>query len=338
MLRVNPGGSKSWYVQLDRNHKRKIGDASVLTTAMARHRARDLLMRGERLKQRSRGERGESLGEFLSGRYATWMGRNSRFGARDTRHLVNALGELASKPIDEVGVSHIERWKLQRAARVRPATVQRELNALRAALNRAQSWRLVSENPARRVRYRPEKTAGRLRVLSDAERARLLERLGRRGDTLAILAITALNTGLGRSELFRLRWKDIHFGARCTVEVCAGRKQRHRSRRVPLNDLAADALRSWSRNRLQRGTLVFPGAKGGPLTNISAAWSELMRESQIRGFRLSDCRHDFAARLAGAGVPLDRIRDLLGLSTLNHVERYAAFASGTLETAVDRLA
>ena len=45
MLRVNPSGTKSWYVQLDRNHKQKIADAAVLTASVARYRAKDILVR-----------------------------------------------------------------------------------------------------------------------------------------------------------------------------------------------------------------------------------------------------------------------------------------------------
>ena len=44
MLRVNPTGTKAWYVQLDRNHKRKIADAGLLTAAVARYRAKDILV------------------------------------------------------------------------------------------------------------------------------------------------------------------------------------------------------------------------------------------------------------------------------------------------------
>jgi integrase len=266
------------------------------------------------------------------------MERNSRFGVRDTRRLLRALGDLAAQPIDEVGTSHIERWKLQRANQVRPATVKRELNALSAALSRAQSWQLLTENPARRVRHRTEQPDNRTRVLSDVERNRLMNRLNLRGDGLAVMVITALNTGLGRAELFRLRWKDVYFGMMPALEVRSGRGQHRRSRRVPLNAVATNALQGWSRDRAHRGTLVFPGPKGGPLKNISAAWAELMQQSQIRAFRFSDCRHDFAARLAASGAPLNTIRDLLGLSTLNLVERYAVFAPGTNEAAVERLA
>ena len=75
MLRVNPGGTKSWYVQLDRNHKRKIGDARVLTATRARYRARDLLERAESLKSAASGPGLPSLGGFLIGRYGDWLER-----------------------------------------------------------------------------------------------------------------------------------------------------------------------------------------------------------------------------------------------------------------------
>ena len=87
MLRVNPSGSKSWYVQLDRAHKRRIGDAAVLTASMARHRARDLLQRASQLRASSSGARVPALGQFLEGRYLSRIDRRNRYGKRDTLRL-----------------------------------------------------------------------------------------------------------------------------------------------------------------------------------------------------------------------------------------------------------
>jgi integrase len=336
MLRVNPSGSKSWYVQLDRNHKRKIGDAAVLTASMARFRARDLLQRAVHLKSSGNG-REPTLGDFLEGRYSHWIDRKSRYGRRDTRRLINALGPLARERIDHVGLSQIERWKLTRGAQVRPATVNRELTSLKTALNRAVRWKLINENPAGGTKLKMPGKQAQTRILSPAEKGILLQTLKGRDDKLSAIVLTALNTGLSRGELFRLRWKDIHIGTNASLEVRSYRNYHNRNRKIPLNSLAVETLKRWKSTRRRRSTLVFPSPSGGQLKTIKSSWTRLMRETGIRKFCFRDCRHDFAASLVMAGVPITHVRDLLGHSSLNLTERYAAFAPGSARDAVEKL-
>ena len=337
MLRVSPSGAKSWYVQLDRKHKRKIGDTGVLTASMARYRARDLLQRADHLKSSRVGHHVPTLGHFLTGRYSHWIERRTRYGKRDTQRLFSALGVLADERIDHVGLSQIERWKMQRSREVSPGTLNRELSALKAALNCAIRWKLISDNPATRVKM---KSGGRVtppRSLSNAERQALLDNLKDRENMIATLAITALNTGLSRGELFRLRWKDVFFGTNSFVEVTGSSKYRNKNRKIPLNSIAVTHLKKWKVNSRRRSTLVFPSPSGGRLKSVDTSWKRLMREIGIRGFRLCDCRHDFAIRLVRSGVPVYRVSELLGHSNLGLTQRYAGFAPGSTREAVDKL-
>ena len=337
MLRINPSGSKSWYVQLDRNHKRKIGDSNVLTATMARYRARDLLQRAEQLKRSARGAQQLSLGEFLLGRYSLWVEGRSRFGKRDTQRLVTALGDLAGERMDQLGVSQLERWKLKRASRVSAATLNRELAALKSALNCAVHWKLIADNPVRRIKMRREQRPARPRVLTDAERRELLSYLEKSNTQLAVMVLIALNTGLSRGELFRLRWKDVFFGTNSHLEVRNRARHHLKSRKIPLNSIAVQGLKTWKSERRRRSTLVFPSPSGGQLRSVSTGWARLLKDAQIRKFRFCDCRHDFAARLIMAGVPLSRVSELLGHSTIALTQRYAEFAPGSARDAVEKL-
>jgi integrase len=337
MLRVSPSGAKAWYVQLDRNRKRKIGDAGVFTASMARYRARDLLQRASRLGSPALSGYRLTLGAFLNGPYDDWIGQKTRFGRRDTKRLCSALGPLADERLNQIGLSHIERWKLQRAMQVRPATLQRELTALKSAFKCAVDWRYLPENPLKRMKSERRGSRHKLRVLGELERAALMKNLASRNDHLSAIVLTALNTGMSRGELFRLRWKDVHFGTNPSIEVRHARKYQNRPRIIPLNPLAADTLKAWRIARRRRGTLVFPSPSGGRLKSIDTAWKRLMKNSGIRNFRFCDCRHDFAARLVQSGVPLSQVRDLLGHSTITLTERYAAFSPGSAREAVNRL-
>jgi integrase len=338
MLRVNPTGTKAWYVQLDRNHKRKIADAGLLTAAVARYRAQDVLVRQAIAVGKPIGKAGKlTLGEFLEGRYGTFKARTSKYGATDISRLCAALGSLTKEQLGHVGLSKLERWKLKRARKVSPATVNRELSMLRSALDQACKWKLLPDNPAKGVTLRkdqPRKVPG---ILREPERNRLMQVLSQRNDRLSIMVELALNTGLKRNELFALRWKDIYFGPNPSIIIEKSGKYQNRNRRIPLNITAVDALTRWQEIRIKRAYLVFPAPSGGQLRSVTTAWTRLMAEAQIRKFSLNGCRDDFAARLVRAGVPLTQVRDLLGHSTIALTERYAIFAPGELSDAVARL-
>jgi hypothetical protein len=174
MLRVNRNGTKSWYVQLNRTQKRKISDANLMTAAIARYRARDILVANQAAARPRKDQQSTlKLNTYLRGRYTDWKAPMSPWAQRDINRLCNALGELGQMSINELGVSHLERWKLKRVVKVKPATANRELAALRAALNKAISWGLTDNNPAQQVKNARSAGKSTTRVLNDTERDRL---------------------------------------------------------------------------------------------------------------------------------------------------------------------
>ena len=335
MLRVNPSGTKSWYIQLDRNHKQKIADTTVLTASVARYRAKDILVRqcltgGSLPGKASR----LTLGDFLEGRYGQLKKRQSRYGERDLRRLCAALGPLTDERLGHLGLSKLERWRLKRESQVSSATVNRELSMLRTALAQACKWRLLLDNPAIKVKLRKVPPAGTPRFLKPAERNRLFKTLSGRNDRIAILLQLALNTGLRRNELFSLRWKDVILGPNPSIIIHKTGRFQNANRKIALNKSAVKVLTTWQSNRRKRAYLVFPGASGGQLKTINNAWKRLMNEAGIRHFSLNDCRDDFAVRLVKAKIPLTQVRDLLGHSSIALTERYAIFAPGKDKDAV----
>ncbi len=335
MLRVNPGGSKAWYVQLDKNHKRKISNTGLLTAAVARYRAKDILVRHSIGNGKFRGGAGKrTLGEFLKGRYTRLKERRSKYGKRDIRRLCTALGSLTGEQLEDVGVGQIERWKLERVSQVSPATVNREVSMLRTALKQACTWGLLADNPASRISLRKDLPARNPRILNGAERERLYRVLNVRNDRISTMVLLALNTGLKRNELFNLRWKDVYFGPNPSVSIAKTGRYQIRNRRIPLNSTAQTALSQWQSDRNRRAYLIFPSPSGGKLKSVNTAWKRLMVQARLRNFSLNDCRDDFAVRLVKAAVPLFQVRDLLGHSSIALTERYAGFAPGKLKEAV----
>lgn len=94
-----------------------------------------------------------------------------------------------------------------------PSSVRLDWTYVSAALRLAVDDRVIEHNPVRRVRA-PERSAGLFTLPTDAQ---LLAFLGealapdRRGvDRYGALIATALMTGMRRSELAGLRWRNVH--------------------------------------------------------------------------------------------------------------------------------
>jgi integrase len=85
------------------------------------------------------------------------------------------------------------------------ATVNREMACLRAMFNKAVKRGMIPKHPASQVKAFKE-ASGRNCFLSVDEAGRLLEACSRH---LRPIVLCALETGMRRAEILRLRWNDI---------------------------------------------------------------------------------------------------------------------------------
>ncbi|MFC1795738.1 tyrosine-type recombinase/integrase [Pseudomonadota bacterium] len=337
-IRATAGGSKSYYIQLNRSTKRIVGDARLLTLTEARNTATDMLAAHQAGNTpESRRESHSTLGEFLLGPYNDWYSKHSpRYGERDTKRLISALGTLSNKRLDHISQFAVEKWKASRD--VKPATLNRELAQLKAALNRAVEWSFLKANPAKKVRPLKDNSSKRVRFLSDTERKHLYDALNKRDDYLSYMVRVVLMTGLRRGEVFSLEWADINLKTKILI-VHARHAKSSKERYIPLNAPAVDFLKAWKLKSGIRSGIVFPNPSTGKrLNDNKTAWGTLMKKAKIDDFRFHDLRHDFASRLVMSGVDLYRVKELLGHSSIAMTERYAHLAPKALADAVGVLA
>lgn len=257
------------------------------------------------------------------------LSRAKRLKEHFTGHVMNEL-----RAVD------VRAYIAARRGEVTPATINRELALLSAAINFAvREWEWDLPNPVSRRKLRePE---GRIRWITRAEAAALVRaaRTIRRAPYLPDFIVVALHTGCRSGELLGLEWQRVDLQAGL-IHLEGHHTKAGRRRSVPLNETARRAILCRARYRAENcpaSPWVFCRKNGARLEWLHRSFGVACRLAGIEDFRIHDLRHTCAAWLVSAGVPLPEVRDLLGHESITMTEKYAHLAPDNVRSAVARL-
>jgi integrase len=208
------------------------------------------------------------------------------------------------------------------------AGINRELALLKALFNKAIQWGFVKmENPVSKVSYYPERQMER--ILSYEEAEMLVEESG---ESLRPVVITALNTGMRKSEILGLDWKNVDFARRY---IRVERSKNNRSRKIPMNSAVYEELQKARRNRSE---YVFTQKRTSErLRCVVSAFKVACRKAGLEGLRFHDLRHTFATNLVMNGIDLVTVKEILGHSDISMTVRYSHPSDKRKMEAVERL-
>lgn len=216
-----------------------------------------------------------------------------------------------------------------------PATVNRYLACLAALFSWAKKQRMVSRNwvnPCKGA-WRGAESEGRLRYLSEDERARLLEACKTSNyPRLHALVLTAILTGARRGELLALRWADVNLEAGTAL---LGTTKNGDPRTLVLLPQVVEALRPFAGEGRR---YVFGSVRAkylAPAGNIEAAWREARAKADLGDIVFHSLRHTCASYMAQAGVPLYLISDVLGHRNMKMTMRYAHLSTQSKKAAME---
>ncbi|MBN1353805.1 MAG: site-specific integrase [Candidatus Omnitrophica bacterium] len=221
---------------------------------------------------------------------------------------------FGDKYIDEISTFQIERFKAEFIKTVKPATVNRRIAFLKAMLNRAIEWEKLKENPARKVKLFRENNK-RTRFLEREEIKKLIDNAD---GYIKNILIIAINTGMRRGEILKLKWRDIDFK---NSLIYLNDTKNSESRQVPINDAVKSALISTEKNT--ESPYIFCKPNGQPRFDIRKSFLQAQKKSGILNFRFHDLRHTFASQLVMAGIDLNTVRELLGHKSIQMTQRYS---------------
>ncbi|MGC8555077.1 MAG: tyrosine-type recombinase/integrase [Candidatus Acidulodesulfobacterium sp.] len=260
---------------------------------------------------------------------------NGRLKSYDRlRSFINTLNKYFSKKrLTDFTVLDIENMQSDIIKQVLSVAYANRLTAvLKRMFTKALEWELVNDDIIRTVK-KVKLLKGeikRLRYLSDDESERLISNCN---NDIKPIVITALNTGMRKSEILHLTWDRIDLKNRVILLDITKNGER---REIPINDTLFDTLSGIVRN-LKIDYVFYNPDTLKPYYDIKKSFARALNKSHIIDFRFHDLRHTFASSLVMNGIDLATIQKLLGHKTINMTLRYAHLSNVHLKDAVNTL-
>ncbi len=268
------------------------------------------------------------------------------------QHLIKGLDGIF---LTQLKPEHIQRYYREKLASGRidgkgglsPRTVRHHHATLHNALESAVKWGLIGRNPADAVTP-PRYQQTERKFLDEDDVHTILERA--KGTSYYALFYLALFTGMRRSELLALRWRDVDL---VLAQISVNRSLHHlrdgrfiykqpktaKARRlIALPPSAVIVLSDYREQQLgicyalgrelKDDDLVFSQMDGRPLSpdTVTANWIKLVRRAGYPGIRLHDAMHSHASILLKQNVHPKIVQERLGhasiqitLDTYSHV-------------------
>ena len=172
----------------------------------------------------------------------------------------------------------------------------------------------------------------RTRTLTDAEEMRLLASSGgkrtveykRKGKDvkatvkadnphLKAMILLGLDSGMRRSEILKLEWKDIDFDGG-VIKILGTHTKTQKTRPTPLT----------SRTKAELVRLPNFGTSGKvfPFNDFKRSWLTAVRVAKIEGLNFHDLRRTFVTRLQTGGVSIGIAAELAGHSRLETTQKH----------------
>ena len=248
----------------------------------------------------------------------------------DRMHLRWLHPHLVDMPLQDITRRVVDGLVEKRlAGGVKPATVNRTMEILRAILQRAvNEWEWIDKAPKVRTLEEPKR---RVRWLTPQEAEQLISELP---EHVAEMARFTLATGLRYRNVRDLEWTQVDLERRLAW-VHADQAKARRAIAVPLNGSAMGVL---ERQKGKHSVRVFT-YRGRPLkrSTKSKGWYAALERAGIKDFRWHDLRHTWASWHVQNGTPLNVLQELGSWESAEMVRRYAHLSAEHLATYADRL-
>jgi len=241
--------------------------------------------------------------------------------------------------LPHVTPARIEEYKRVRlAAKVKSATLNRDLALLRQLLKRADRERYIARNPFEMGNLFLEERKGRRQphILTYAEEVKLLAVSAPMLKALVILLVeSGLRVG---KEALPLKWTDIDFSGD-TVDVRESKTMAGR-RLVPLSEYCKAELLRWrdmTGPAFSEYVFFNPRNPAAHLLKLPKQWARALKNAKIEYFPIGNLRHTFATRMQEAGTSAVTLAQMMGHASTGIIQTYAKALDEARRNAVKKL-
>ncbi len=259
---------------------------------------------------------------------------NERYGTIPLRSFNTMLIEQLQTDLMAKGLRKEDKKrgvKPENIKGLKNASINRIVSTLKHMFTKAVDWEMVEPDSLKRIRkvkqFREDK---RLRFLSIEEAQGLVSVCD---EHLKPIVITALNTGMRKGEILKLRWAqvDLQHGF-----ILLDKTKNGERREIPVNETLRTVFRSL-RRRIDVDYVFHDQKKLKPYQGIKRSFATALGHAKITDFHFHDLRHTFASQLVMAGVDLVAVKELLGHKDIKMTLRYAHLAPAHKRKAVNVL-
>jgi integrase len=258
------------------------------------------------------------------------------------KHLRAAFGNMRAIDVSE---DRVERYKVSRLGEkrkrgtttIRPATVNRELAALRKAFSLAVRQKRIAAAPA--IAMLAENNA-RQGFLEPADFEMIAKNLPA---YLRDFARFGYISGWRKGELQTLAWADVNREAD-TILLRSEHSKNKEPRLLPLSgELAAIVERRWQARAIENPNgstglahFVFHCGDGRPVGDFRKAWATACSEAKMPGILFHDLRRSAVRNLDRSGVGQAVAMKITGHKTISVYQRYRIVSESDLRDALER--
>jgi len=231
--------------------------------------------------------------------------------------VVNLSMSFGSMKLSDITERHLEIYK---SARLQKGLSASSFNRDRSTLKRIFSLSGVDWRFKKSV-FTMEKETARDRFLDDDEKRRLIEAC-EKVDYLYCIVMVALHTGLRKTPILTLEWKDVDFKQNTISKEGKGKK-------VSVIPMTSQLRKHLKEYRLKTGfisTYLFPNTTNlnKPMKDIRKAFGTACSEAGTPDIRFHDLRRSFATSVLAATRDLTVVQSLLGHSDISTTRKVYA--------------
>ncbi len=273
------------------------------------------------------------IGDFIEKKYKPWCEANNK-GYANKRYFIDLIKKRwGGVLLDELSIEDIDLYRAESSETGR-VQFNRVLATLNHMYTKAIEYGDAEKHPIPTLlKMRFKESKGREIFLTPEQAETLIQACT---DHLRPIVITALHTGMRKSEILQLRvGENVDLAGRRII-LHEGMTKTGQRRELPIDDTLAESLKGVLAGK-QVGDYVFSTKAGKPYGNIKRAFASAKKKAGLDDLSFHDLRHTYASQLVMSGVDLYAVGRLLGHTNAKMTQRYAHLSPDYMAKAVSVL-